>query len=81
MTIEVSRSCMKVPASSTGRVNRVAVLMGLVHPSGATRAYAWSHRTEGRRRRFLAVLALPPVDSALMAVRAHIMAESEKRKN
>jgi hypothetical protein len=23
------------------------------HPSGATRAYAWSYRTEGTRRKFL----------------------------
>ncbi len=26
------------------------------HPSGATRAYAWSYRTEGTRRKFKAVL-------------------------
>jgi hypothetical protein len=31
------------------------------HPSGATRAYAWSYRTEGTRRKFKAVLGVPPV--------------------
>jgi hypothetical protein len=48
------------------------------HPSGATRAYAWSHRTEGTRRKFKAVLGVPPVDSAVMAVRASIIADDKK---
>src|SRR6266849_9029431 len=43
------------------------------HPSGATRAYAWSYATTGTKRRFVAVLGLPPVDSAAMAVRATIL--------
>jgi hypothetical protein len=29
------------------------------HPSGATKAYAWSYRTEGTRRKFKAVLGVP----------------------
>lgn len=49
------------------------------HPSGATRAYAWSHRTEGTRRKFKAVLGVPPVDSAVMAVRASIIADEKKK--
>ena len=49
------------------------------HPSGATRAYAWSVRTEGTRRRFVAILGVPPVTDATMAVRASIMAEQKKR--
>ena len=49
------------------------------HPSGATRAYAWSHRTEGTRRKFKAVLGVPPVDGAVMAVRASIVAESRQK--
>jgi hypothetical protein len=49
------------------------------HPSGATRAYAWSYLTEGTRRRFMAVLGVPPVDSAVMAVRASIMADVQKK--
>jgi len=44
------------------------------HPK-ATRAYAWSHATEGKRRRFHAVLGLPPVDGPAMAVRTAVLAE------
>ena len=44
------------------------------HPK-ATRAYAWSHATEGDRRRFHAVLGLPPVDGPVMAVKASVLAE------
>ena len=44
------------------------------HPKAA-RAYAWSHATEGTRRRFHAVLGIPPVDSAAMAVRTSVLAE------
>lgn len=46
------------------------------HPK-ATRAYAWSSPIEGRsKRRFYAVLHVPPVDSPLAAVRAAIVAEN-----
>jgi hypothetical protein len=38
------------------------------------RAYAWSHATEGERRRFFAVLQLGPVTDAITAVRASIAA-------
>ena len=48
----------------------------LVGHAKAKRAYAWSHTTEGTKRRFVAVLELPPVDSALAAVRASIAAGS-----
>ena len=51
------------------------------HPSGATRAYAWSYLVEGTRRKFKAVLGLPPVDGPVMAVRASILAEQAKAKN
>lgn len=51
------------------------------HASGATRAYAWSYRTEGTRRKFKAVLGVPPVDSAVMAVRASILAAQQKKTN
>ena len=50
------------------------------HPS-ATRAYAWSHATEGTRRRFVAVLHVAPVDSPTAAVRAAIGAEYRQRQN
>lgn len=51
------------------------------HPK-AKRAYAWSHETDKGRRRYLAVLELPPVDSAQSAVRAAIVREmrSDARK-
>jgi hypothetical protein len=51
------------------------------HPSGATRAYAWSYLVEGTRRKFKAVLGLPPVDGPVMAVRASILAEQAMAKN
>lgn len=45
------------------------------HPR-ATRAYAWSSQIEGStKRRFFAVLHIPPVTSAVEAVRAAIVAE------
>jgi hypothetical protein len=45
------------------------------HPQ-ATRAYAWTSPIEGsEKRRFFAVLHIPPVTSPLDAVRAAIVAE------
>ena len=45
------------------------------HPT-ATRAYAWSSPIEGStKRRFYAVLHVPPIRSAADAVRAAIVAE------
>ena len=43
------------------------------HP-GAGLAYAWSHETDDGTRRYVAVLGLPPVLSAVDAVRASIAA-------
>ena len=46
------------------------------HPQ-ANKAYAWSSPIEGSdKRRFFAVLHLPPVTSPVEAVRAAIVAES-----
>jgi hypothetical protein len=47
------------------------------HPKAA-RCYAWSHATEGERRRFYAVLQLGPVTDAVTAVRASIAAEGRQ---
>jgi hypothetical protein len=47
------------------------------HPQ-ATRAYAWSHATEGTKRRFYAVLGIPPIVDALTAVRASIVAAVDR---
>src|SRR4051812_22994803 len=46
------------------------------HPQ-AKKAYAWGHATgkNDQARRYVAVLDLPPVDSAQSAVRAAIMQE------
>ncbi len=43
------------------------------HPV-APRCYAWSHATEGAKRRFYAVLHAGPVEDAATAVRAAIAA-------
>ena len=59
---------------------KVFALFG--HPSGAMRAYAWSVLTgEGTRRKFKAVLGVPPVDGPVMAVRASILAEEQKKRS
>jgi hypothetical protein len=49
------------------------------HPK-ATRAYAWSSPIEGSdKRRFFAVLHLPPITSPVDAVRAAIVAEQRAK--
>jgi hypothetical protein len=51
------------------------------HPK-ARRCYAWAH-SEGeddRGKRYVAVLELPPVESARTAVRAAIVSEAKSRK-
>ena len=51
------------------------------HPK-ATRAYAWSSPIEGSdRRRFYAVLHVPPITSAQDAVRAAIVAEHRSMRD
>lgn len=49
------------------------------HPN-AKRCYAWAHASgnEGRGKRYVAVLELPPVDSPQNAVRAAIVDEVKK---
>jgi hypothetical protein len=47
-------------------------VFAVTHPK-ASRVYAWSHETEGKRRRFHAVLGVSPVDGAAMAVRTAIL--------
>lgn len=48
------------------------------HPK-ANRAYAWSYELPDRRRRFFAVLHVPPIDSPAKAVRAAIVAEQRAK--
>lgn len=52
------------------------------HPK-VKRCYAWAHATgEGDKgKRYVAVLELPPVDSAQKAVRAAIVDEARRQQN
>ena len=47
------------------------------HPKAA-HAYAWEHETDEGKRAFVAVLGIPPVNSAQDAVRAAIVAETHR---
>jgi len=49
-------------------------------PSGATRAYAWSHGLPDGKRRFFAVLHIPPIVGPREAVRAAIVTEARAGK-
>src|SRR5438270_11651516 len=51
------------------------------HPK-ARRCYAWAHATgeDDKGKRYVAVLELPPVDSAQTAVRAAIVDEARRQK-
>jgi len=49
------------------------------HPK-ATRAYAWSYERPDGKRRFFAVLDIPPIMSPLDAVRAAIVEEARVGK-
>ncbi len=46
----------------------------------ATRVYAWSHATDGSKRKFYAVLHEGPIDSPVKAVRASIVADAKDKK-
>ena len=46
-------------------------------PSGANRAYAWSYERPDGKRRFFAVLHVPPIIGPREAVRASIVAEAK----
>lgn len=46
------------------------------HPK-AKRAYAWSYERDDGKRRFFAVLGIPPINTPKDAVRAAIVAEAK----
>lgn len=48
------------------------------HPQ-ATRAFAWSYERDDGKRRFIAVLQVPPINTPQDAVRAAIVAEQRAR--
>jgi hypothetical protein len=50
------------------------------HPSMAILAYAWSYKTDDGETRYVAVLGLPPVHTALDAVRAYIASHPQKQR-
>ncbi len=58
---------------------RRASLLRPGNPSEAKRCYAWSHSTEGEKRRVVAVLDQGPVNSPEKAVRAAIVQEERDR--
>jgi hypothetical protein len=51
------------------------------HPK-AKRAYAWSHldKPDDSEERFVAVIEIPPVESAVTAVRASIVLDAKAKK-
>lgn len=51
------------------------------HAGGAPRAYAWSYRTTGTKRQFVAVIHAGPVTGPREAVQATIMAEAKVRRS
>ena len=58
----------------------VVHIFDLAGNSKASRAYAWSSPIEGStRRRFFAVLHIPPITSPVEAVRAAIVAEQKAK--
>lgn len=69
----------KTPTGETVWEGEVQVFDLAKHPKGVRRAYAWSHVTEGARRRFHVVLHAPPVDGPVMAIKTAILAEYRAR--
>ena len=61
-------------AGQTVWEGEVQVFELISHPE-ATRCYAWSYEVPDSKRRFVAVLHKPPVDSPVAAVRAAILDE------
>jgi hypothetical protein len=56
-------------------------VFNLTGHSGAPRAYAWSEPTTGTKRRFFAVLHVPPIDSAAKAVQGSIVSDAKAARN
>ena len=89
--IETMHQCKAVHEQSAVIVERFkkqTVWEGVVesfaltgHPK-AKRAYAWSHcdGKDDQDERFVAVLEIPPVESAQTAVKVAIVAESKRKK-
>ena len=50
------------------------------HPSKTIVAYGWSYKTDDGEMQYVAVLGIPPVHTALDAVRAYIASHIQKQK-
>ena len=50
----------------------------LIEHTTAKRAYAWSEATTGAKRRFFAVLHVPPIDSPIAAVRGSLVVDATR---
>jgi len=56
----------------------VEVFRWLDHPT-AKQAYAWSYKTDEGKRQYVAILGVPPVNTAINAVRADVVSQSVKK--
>lgn len=67
----------KTSAGETVWQGEVQVFDLVRHPK-AKRAYAWSYGTEETKRKFVAVLGIPPVIDAKTAVQVSVVAQFKK---
>jgi hypothetical protein len=58
----------------------VVEIFSLINHPKAKDAYAWSYENDAGEICHVAVLGIPPINSAYDAVRAHIVAEAQKKK-
>jgi hypothetical protein len=49
------------------------------HPK-AKEGYAWSYKADNGETRYFAVLGVPPISTAIDAVRAYIASQAQKQK-
>ena len=49
------------------------------HPRAKT-AFAWSYKNDDRQTRYVAILGVPPVNTAIDSVRAYIVVQIQKQK-
>jgi len=75
-TLEGRRACATTFRGKVAWEGEVEVFAVTGHPKAA-HAYAWEHETDEGNRAFVAVLGVPPVNSAQDAVRASIVAEAK----
>jgi hypothetical protein len=57
----------------------VQVFLLVDHPK-AKEGYAWSYTADNGETRYVAVLGVPPISTAIDAVRAYIASQAQKQK-